>query len=480
MYGVDMQENSKNLLDIRGLFDPFREHLEVETNTRILFSGKFGSGKTYFLKKFFKEHQEKYFCIHLHPTNYQIATNEKIMEYIKTDLMLKLFENIPVPGSDGRQKIRSKKKRSRSRLENIREQRWYQVALSVGTAIPILDRFTAAIDGVVKAGGSITEDDIKKKLGTLEGKKKILIIDDLDRTDPMHIFRILNVFSSFVGEEDEDTESDKLGFDKIICVCDIDNLRNIFSHVYGQKTDFGGYVDKYYSNNVYRHDDNATRQTILRQIDKIVDSFNMDELIKKRDPSSYYKYLIYKTLQLGFRLKKNRPPNLRILFKAVNHELPALTSMQHNPTNTNRITMDASNRDQVTMLNKSISALKAIFGDKKVLLECVKSIISENEHESAEDFETENANSAFAGLIFSVLVKKKLLDCEPDTPTGFEEREKRYTLSLGGREFRLKLREERGHTHLIVSILKDEFGASAKLLYMLLSVYLENDLEEKM
>lgn len=52
----------------------FQEHLN--TNNRILFSGAFGIGKTFFLKHFFDmpEMKEKNNVFHLFPINYQIAT----------------------------------------------------------------------------------------------------------------------------------------------------------------------------------------------------------------------------------------------------------------------------------------------------------------------------------------------------------------------------------------------------------------------
>ncbi len=65
----------------------------------------------------------------------------------------------------------------------------------------------------------------------------------MDRIDPEHIFRIFNVFSA---QFDLDKDENKFGFDKIILVCDLDNIRNIFANKYGQNVDFSGYIDKFY------------------------------------------------------------------------------------------------------------------------------------------------------------------------------------------------------------------------------------------
>ncbi len=42
----------------------FEKHLDLESNNRIIFSGAFGTGKTFFLEKFFKNN-EAYEVIHL-------------------------------------------------------------------------------------------------------------------------------------------------------------------------------------------------------------------------------------------------------------------------------------------------------------------------------------------------------------------------------------------------------------------------------
>lgn len=74
------------------VFSDFEKHLEE--NSRIVFSAKFGKGKTTFLKEIFIKNQEKYFkekkyeVIHLFPVNYAVATNEDIFRYIKYDIII--------------------------------------------------------------------------------------------------------------------------------------------------------------------------------------------------------------------------------------------------------------------------------------------------------------------------------------------------------------------------------------------------------
>lgn len=74
--------------------------------------------------------------------------------------------------------------------------------------------------------------------------KPVLIIDDIDRLDPDHIFRLLNIFSAHHSGE---KNAHKFGFDHVILVADIENIQKVYYHKYGPQTEFGGYIDKFYS-----------------------------------------------------------------------------------------------------------------------------------------------------------------------------------------------------------------------------------------
>ena len=94
---------------------------------------------------------------------------------------------------------------------------------------------------------------IRSFLAKIKGddKKNILIIDDLDRIDPEHIFRLFNVFSA---QKNYNTKVDKFGFDKVIFVCDISNIMKIYEHKYGVGVDFWGYISKFVSDRVFHFD----------------------------------------------------------------------------------------------------------------------------------------------------------------------------------------------------------------------------------
>src|SRR6478735_4862378 len=71
----------------------FTNHIGIPGNHRIIFSGMFGMGKTYFLNKYFEEKKDQYNAIHLYPVNYSVSSNEDIFEYIKYDIASQLLLN---------------------------------------------------------------------------------------------------------------------------------------------------------------------------------------------------------------------------------------------------------------------------------------------------------------------------------------------------------------------------------------------------
>lgn len=72
----------------------FQEHIEKEENNRILFSGKFGTGKSHFLKKYFNVGGESdYNVFWISPVNYVVGNNQDIFEWIKIDIAKQLIAN---------------------------------------------------------------------------------------------------------------------------------------------------------------------------------------------------------------------------------------------------------------------------------------------------------------------------------------------------------------------------------------------------
>jgi DNA polymerase III delta prime subunit len=259
----------------------FKEHIDQNGNTKILFSAPFGTGKTTFLREYFKENNE-YEVFHLFPVNYSVASNEDIFKYIKVELLFSLLErdvefdmesfskSMTLPFYIGKQahelllpfvKLLPKVGKSVHAIINDLLKLVKDFESYHGTSqIDDKDAAEDFIKEVYEKEGSLFEDNFYTQMirqlieqTQAKGKKTVLILDDLDRIDPEHIFRILNVFAAHVDRQGmPDEMTNKFGFDRIILVCHYENLKKIFQHKYGPDTDFSGYVDKYFSRSKFK------------------------------------------------------------------------------------------------------------------------------------------------------------------------------------------------------------------------------------
>ncbi len=275
----------------------FKEHIDYGGNDRIIFSGIYGIGKTYFLKEFFKDNPD-YQSFFLKPVNYSVSSNKDIFEYIKYDIAFELLSGSPkydkFKFSDDlilNQYIKNNKVSVLSSLlKNIGSvgKNVSELINSVMTLSNEFDKFKTDINEddkkeliefcklFTEEKGSIYEEDfitqlIKSLVDTYE-KKKVLVIDDFDRIDPEHIFRLLNVFAAH--NDFNGSDKNKFGFDKIIIVCDIENIRNIYHSKYGGNVDFNGYIDKFYSMEIFEFNN---KLEIIKSVDNILKTINSEE-----------------------------------------------------------------------------------------------------------------------------------------------------------------------------------------------------------
>lgn len=319
------------------LFPDFQEHIEPKNNNRIIFSGKFGIGKTTFLIDFFKANKDKYEVFHLFPVNYQITSNENVIDFLKYDILLELlkknreiFKNNKTKGIKKNislvanfLKQRGLKKNLKSIIasgENILDIVGAPFGISLGklgkSLKDILDfdeelqAFKKEIEkgdkGIIedyikeiRGNKNNTESDIiseilKRKIAEQKAEQKkekesVLILDDLERIDPEHVFRILNVFSAHLCPDHPLKENipNKFGFDKIILVADIGNLRSIFHHKYGDNTDSRGYFDKFYSSEIFEFKNERIIKESIAEIihyyDNVVDNKKLKGALNIRD-----------------------------------------------------------------------------------------------------------------------------------------------------------------------------------------------------
>ncbi len=333
----------KILIEVNIPEEQFKKHLDLPENNKILFSGIFGIGKTYFLKKFFND-SKKYNVVHLSPVNYSIASNEDIFRLIKFDILYNL--------------IVEKNYDIQNNFKNINEEKidFYDIYGFVNYNFTFLLAYMLHfIPKIGKASSNFAEktkilwDNYILKLNDKENlikevsdfahnmerhylyendiivtiindalnnfkqerKDNILIIDDLDRIDPKHIFRLLNIFSANT-DDNIDSKYKHFSFDRIIFVLDIKNVRNIFHSQYGSSTDFSGYIDKFYSYEVFEFDNISA---IMDSLSKILNSINTPDKYKaifNLQEDSFIKRTIELVL---ITLIKNNALNLRTLLK---------------------------------------------------------------------------------------------------------------------------------------------------------------------
>lgn len=297
----------------------FKKHLTNSINERIVFSGKYGIGKTKFLADFFSPDNQialfgtpEYLVYRLYPINYSIASNEDIIRYIKYDIIVEMlnqqsisFDKIELNLIDTLPEY------AKRDLHKITAALVYMIPKLGKEVVECFEKFDKLKEEFLKfhkesnrtsedklveyleslelKEGSIYESDITTKIISetisTTGKKSVLLIDDIDRLDPEHVFRILNVFASHFDSIGTTGYKNKFNFDKIIIVCDFNNIRNLFHHRYGSEVDFMGYIDKFYSSEVYHFDN---KKAIIGIVNRVFDSIILGEGTKETEIVTHF------------------------------------------------------------------------------------------------------------------------------------------------------------------------------------------------
>lgn len=296
---MDTIDISQNIQDFKQVF---------EKESRIIFSARFGDGKSYFLNEFMKSYDEKdndYYFITLHPVNYVVEENRDVIEYIKRDILFQLIkDNRIYDFKEGYDKIFDAVCNKESLLklgdfvasiipiEGLKD--GYEALKDLASTIhekyksqDVLHVVDDYLNGFYGKSGSISECDaftclIQKSLKQMMAKS-VLIIEDLDRIDPAHLFRIMNVLSSQVDNPyySEVPHGNKFGFDKIILVMDYEIAKHLFHHFYGKEANYEGYMNKFlntlpYSYSIKEEAHRQVRQKIL-DICKTEEVFSLDQ-----------------------------------------------------------------------------------------------------------------------------------------------------------------------------------------------------------
>ena len=268
-------------VNISGKLNDFAQYLE--TTDRIILSAKFGDGKTYLLNELRKDEamQNKYEFFTIYPVNYSVAKNEDVFEYIKRDIIVqlherKLLKNIDlnalfasvltsddftsvvsfllsfVPMGEFYNKVYHKFLEIKNKYDEKKH-----------TADKYLSKFANTAGCIYEEDGYTTlirmaiewiSQDHSLNGEERKAKKPVLIIEDLDRLDPKHLFRILNVVSAHIDDSDRpDIVGNKFGFSNIVLVMDYDVTKHIFHHFYGAEACYEGYMSKFLSREPFRY-----------------------------------------------------------------------------------------------------------------------------------------------------------------------------------------------------------------------------------
>ena len=300
------------LIPIDDAIESFMHHLDAHDRT--ILSARFGDGKSFFLSHFMEDSdvKERFTFLTIFPVNYQVTGNRDIFELIKRDILLQMLlkgvietdveipdevalalylQNEPLGFAESFLSLLSdyalsgdaakaaaaalagKKlfKTIKQKLDVVKQQ----------SRDSQLEAFLNAVEQNPVVGqdaiSSIIQQCIEQYKKKHVGKQIVLVIEDLDRIDPAHLFRILNIFSAHIDfcyrlgcKPDESLADNKFGLDKVVFVMDYGNVQKIYRHFYGADTSFEGYIEKFCSSNHFTYSLQELRDSFfLKEIEKI-------------------------------------------------------------------------------------------------------------------------------------------------------------------------------------------------------------------
>ena len=281
----------------------FLHHLD--SHPRTILSARYGDGKSYFLSEVIKSQYslQNYVFLTVYPVNYQVIDNKDIFESVKRDILFQLFvkgmikEEYEITDQQALLFCIQNKGVSLAEvlLPFLCDNDLTESALGfsipdaagkvIGAGISAFQKISEAYNEYrkYKRGEENKVDEFLCKLDKLPiyendvvtkiirdnlsswkelnpDKKVVLLFEDMDRIDPAHIFRILNVLSAqmdncygYAVEPDYTKSHNKFGFDNIVVVLDYRNLKSIFHHFYGSDTNFNGYIEKFSGKGIFEY-----------------------------------------------------------------------------------------------------------------------------------------------------------------------------------------------------------------------------------
>lgn len=285
-----------NFIPVDDTMEKFENHLL--SHDRVILSAKFGDGKTFFLnqfkEKYKKDKNSPFEFITLYPVNYQVLPNNDIFNLIKHDVLLQMLQlkmiDVDYEVTDKmaaefyiQSHFGSMAVTFISMLSAVEANDAVSKALITGLRVGKLfkslrnkiDKYkeeigqTSFLDNYLSSfdDNSVYENDVLTKIirdnietyQKVNKKRVVLVIEDMDRLDPAHLFQILNVFTAqmdygyrcFVPNVDDSLVGNKFGVSNVVFVMHEGNTKAIFHHFYGEDADYKGYMSKFYNKDIF-------------------------------------------------------------------------------------------------------------------------------------------------------------------------------------------------------------------------------------
>jgi hypothetical protein len=292
-------------IPVDGAIGRFYDHLS--NHDRTILSAKFGDGKSYFLQKFMADEKvkENYVFLTLYPVNYQVEENRDVFELIKYDLLIEMFVQKIMEPDFKMSKVHAwgwcLQLHSPTLVEGLlpifsslcldeasakmmaaflmAQKTVGKIKKKAGELMePVRDRqienFIKEIAKNPVSGQDVVTEIIQQGIAAYKNvhpdKKIVLIIEDMDRMDPAHLFRILNVFSAHIDynyrfgtNSNQPFIGNKFGLDKVVFVMSYENTEHIFHHFYGEGADFNGYISKFCSSNIFTYSFSTEKEAYI-------------------------------------------------------------------------------------------------------------------------------------------------------------------------------------------------------------------------
>lgn len=280
---------SRDIIPVDDAIREFQCHLI--SHPRTILSARFGDGKSFFLDHFIRDRGKKFLCIRVYPVNYQVLDNKDIFEFVKRDILLQLIYNDLIPEDyeiaediafafyvrnnrvglfEDLLKFASVMPGAITKLATAGAATWRKINKDFksfkdeNTYNGNLEKY---IDGTNNhflieedAITHIISDCFERYHKDHNGRRIALFFEDMDRIDPAHLFRIMNVLSAQMDSlyqkgirpNANAIGINKFGVDNIVLVMDYDNLKALFAHFYGNDVNFKGYVHKFTSGEIFK------------------------------------------------------------------------------------------------------------------------------------------------------------------------------------------------------------------------------------